>query len=74
MDNWMEAVARPSIHRCPRSLTHRVIWKYAAVLDAVHVALDLALQIGHAPAPVNGRREKEAEQGIRKNVKGNEKE
>ena len=39
-------------------MTHRVIWKYAAVLDAVHVALDLALQIGHAPAPVNGRREK----------------
>ena len=35
-------------------LTHRVIWKYAAVVDAVHVALDLALQIGHAPAPVNG--------------------
>ena len=56
MDNWMAAVARPSIHRS--TLTHRVIWKYAAVLDAVHVALDLALQIGHAPAPVNGGRKR----------------
>ena len=36
------------------SIAYRVIWKYAAVFDAVHVALDLALQIGHAPAPVNG--------------------
>ena len=53
---WHKGQESPPLNTPPSLETHRVIWKYAAVLDAVHVALDLALQIGHAPAPVNAVR------------------
>ena len=40
-----------------------VVGEHTDVLDAVHVAVDLPLQVGHAPAPVD-EEEPDAEENL----------